>query len=350
MENFSEVNKQFNLLNLFSPKIIETIGVFAIVGVYLFGQVLHISITEIANFLVIFAIASFRLIPSLNKVVLNTNYIKSSAYIADHFLESKLWRESRSQNSEPIAFRKKLTLQDVKIEFDGRTILEFPELSFAKNESVAIIGESGSGKSTLLSMLFGDLPNHSAGTLSVDGKTINDSNKEAYLSLISVVPQKVQLIEGTLEDNICFGIPEELRDRKRIQEVIEQANLTTYIASLSLGLQNHVNERTTNLSGGQKQRIAIARVLVRKRPILLLDEAFAALGPGLRREMLRLIKALHASEGLTTLMVTHQPEDARTIAGSVIFVDKGVVRAPEDTPKFFASKDEGVRAYLGEWT
>ncbi|MGV3610100.1 MAG: ATP-binding cassette domain-containing protein [Fluviicola sp.] len=305
MENFSEVNKQFNLLNLFSPKIIETIGVFAIVGVYLFGQVLHISITEIANFLVIFAIASFRLIPSLNKVVLNTNYIKSSAYIADHFLESTLWRESRSQNSEPIAFRKELTLQDVKIEFDGRTILEFPELSFAKNESVAIIGESGSGKSTLLTMLFGDLPNHSTGTLSVDGKTITDSNKEAYLSLISVVPQKVQLIEGTLEDNICFGIPEELRDRKRIQEVIEQANLTTYIASLSLGLQNHVNERTTNLSGGQKQRIAIARALYHGGEILLFDEATSALDTETESVLLEEIQALKAL-GKTIIVVTHK--------------------------------------------
>ncbi len=65
--------------------------------------------------------------------------------------------------------------------------------------------------------------------------------------------------------------------------------------------------------------------------------------------MLRLVKALHASEGLTTLMVTHQP-GARHMADSVIFVDAGVVRAPEDTAKFFASKDEGVHAYLGEWT
>jgi len=89
---------------------------------------------------------------------------------------------------------------------------------------------------------------------------------------------------------------------------------------------------------------------VRKRPILLLDEAFAALGPGLRREMLRLVKALHASEGLTTLLVTHQPDDAQSIAERVIFVDKGVVHAPVETRKFFAATDKGIRSYLGEWT
>ncbi len=305
MNDFSEVHKQFNLLNLISPKIIETIGVFAIVGVYLFGQLLQVSITEIANFLVVFAIASFRLIPSLNKVVLNTNYIKSSAYIVDQFLESKLWRESRSQNSEPIPFKKEVRLQNVKVQFDDRIILEFPELAFARNESVAIIGESGSGKSTLLTMLFGDLPNHSTGTLSVDGKVIDESNKEVYLSLISVVPQKVQLIEGTLEDNICFGIPSELRDTERIQEVIDQANLRPYIHSLPLGLQTFVNERTTNLSGGQKQRIAIARALYHGGEILLFDEATSALDAETESVLLEEIQALKALEK-TIIVVTHK--------------------------------------------
>ena len=305
MENFSEIHKQFNLLNLISPKIIETIGVFAIVGVYLFGQLLEVSITEIANFLVVFAIASFRLIPSLNKVVLNTNYIKSSAYIVDQFLESKLWKESRSETTDPIEFNQELSLQQVKIEFDGRTILEFPELAFTKNESVAIIGESGSGKSTLLSMLYGDLPNHSTGTLSVDGKIINESNKDAYLSLISVVPQKVQLIEGTLEDNICFGIPSELRDTERIQKVIDQSNLRPYINSLPLGLQTLVNERTTNLSGGQKQRIAIARALYHGGEILLFDEATSALDAETESVLLEEIQALKALEK-TIIVVTHK--------------------------------------------
>lgn len=305
MKDFSEVHKQFNLLNLISPKIIETIGVFAIVGVYIFGQILQVSITEIANFLVVFAIASFRLIPSLNKVVLNTNYIKSSAYIVDQFLESKLWRESRSQNPDPIAFKAELRLENVSVKFDGRTILEFPELTFTKNESVAIIGESGSGKSTLLTMLYGDLPNHSTGTLSVDGKVIDESNKEAYLSLISVVPQKVQLIEGTLEDNICFGIPPELRDMERIQEVIDQANLRPYIHSLPLGLQTFVNERTTNLSGGQKQRIAIARALYHGGEILLFDEATSALDAETESVLLEEIQALKALEK-TIIVVTHK--------------------------------------------
>ncbi|MDF3027779.1 MAG: phospholipid-lipopolysaccharide transporter [Fluviicola sp.] len=323
MENFSEINKQFNLLNLISPKIIETIGVFAIVGVYIFGQISHTSIPEIANFLVVFAIASFRLIPSLNKVVLNTNYIKSSAYIVDQFLESKLWRDVKSRNQASLEFRDKLQLKDVKIEFDGRVVLEFPELTFRKNESVAIIGESGSGKSTLLSMLYGDIPDHSTGSLSVDGVVINESNKESYLSLISVVPQKVQLIEGTLEDNICFGIPPSERNQQRIREVIEQANLTRYIASLPLGLKNVVNERTTNLSGGQKQRIAIARALYHGGEILLFDEATSALDAETENTLLQEIQALKKLEK-TIIIVTHK-QNSLHLYERIIRINAGTI-------------------------
>jgi thiamine transport system ATP-binding protein len=113
---------------------------------------------------------------------------------------------------------------------------------------------------------------------------------------------------------------------------------------------SHLQQRLPgDMSGGERQRIALARVLVRQKPILLLDEAFAALGPGLRREMLDLLRSLHDRLGLTTLMLTHAPEDARRVAEQVIFVDAGEVRKPEAISAFLISEDRAVQRYLGDW-
>lgn len=215
------------------------------------------------------------------------------------------------------------------------------ELRVPRGAFAAVLGPSGAGKSTLLNVIAGFEP-LAEGSVMLDSRDMTKAGP-AERPVTAVFQDHNSFAHLDAWSNVALGLSPALSLDSKQRSAVDRA--------LDLvGLSALAKRRPGDMSGGERQRIAIARVLVRKRPILLLDEAFAALGPGLRREMLRLIKALHASEGLTTLMVTHQPEDARTTAGSVIFVDKGVVRAPEDTPKFFASKDAGVRAYLGEWT
>ena len=105
--------------------------------------------------------------------------------------------------------------------------------------------------------------------------------------------------------------------------------------------------RPSQLSGGQRQRVALARALLRARPILLLDEPFAALGPALRAEMLDLVARLRAEQNATLLLVTHAPEDARRIAGAVVLVDGHRAHPPVPTEPFFANPSPELRAYLG---
>lgn len=103
------------------------------------------------------------------------------------------------------------------------------------------------------------------------------------------------------------------------------------------------------LSGGERQRVALARVLVRDRPVLLLDEPFASLGPALRDDMLDLVAGLHAERGMTVLFVTHQPQDARRIGQNVVFLDNGTVAAAGSADDFFAGAGpEAFRRYVGE--
>ncbi|MBD3624730.1 MAG: ATP-binding cassette domain-containing protein, partial [Rhodobacteraceae bacterium] len=115
-----------------------------------------------------------------------------------------------------------------------------------------------------------------------------------------------------------------------------------------VGLEGLGARRPGALSGGQQSRAALARVLLRDRPVLLLDEPFAALGPALRAEMLALVAKLRAEHGMTLLMVTHAPQDARLIADSVIFVDGGRAQAPRPVAGVLDTPSPEVAAYLGE--
>jgi thiamine transport system ATP-binding protein len=101
------------------------------------------------------------------------------------------------------------------------------------------------------------------------------------------------------------------------------------------------------LSGGQASRAALARALLRARPILLLDEPFSALGPALRSEMLALVRQVAQETGALVLMVTHDPEDARALGGQLAFVADGLVHPPEDAERLLANPSPGLRAYLG---
>ena len=215
------------------------------------------------------------------------------------------------------------------------------DLEVQRSALVAVLGPSGSGKSTLLNVIAGFEP-LARGRIILNSA---DATKTppAERPVTAVFQDHNSFAHLDAWSNVALGLSPALNLTDAQKKAVDRALDLVGLASLSKRLPGE-------MSGGERQRIAIARVLVRKRPILLLDEAFAALGPALRREMLRLVKALHASEGLTTLLVTHQPEDAQSVAERVIFVDKGTVHAPIETKKFFASHDKDIRAYLGAWT
>lgn len=205
----------------------------------------------------------------------------------------------------------------------------------------AVLGPSGSGKSTLLNVIAG-FETLVEGRVHLDGMDATLLPPSAR-PITAVFQDHNSFAHLTAWENVALGMSPALSLTSEQHNAVDRALDLVGLAPLARRLPGE-------MSGGERQRIAIARVLVRKRPILLLDEAFAALGPGLRRDMLLLVKGLHASERLTTLMVTHQPEDARNIADAVIFVDGGEAKDLQATDHFFASSDGGVRAYLGAWS
>ncbi|MEM8578405.1 MAG: ATP-binding cassette domain-containing protein [Pseudomonadota bacterium] len=202
---------------------------------------------------------------------------------------------------------------------------------------VAVIGPSGAGKSTLLGALAGFVP--MAGRLSLDGQPIHDSRPEARG--IAMLFQDSNLFPHlTLRQNVGLG----LRARLRLTAE-EHAQVDAALARV--GLDGLGDRRPGAVSGGQQSRVALARVLVQRKKLLLLDEPFAALGPALRVEMLDLVARLTEETGATLLMVTHDPKDALRIAQDVIWLDAGVAHAPQAAGPLLSDPPPSLKAYLG---
>ena len=203
---------------------------------------------------------------------------------------------------------------------------------------VAVIGPSGGGKSTLLNMIAGFLT-PTQGRVLWDGDDMADTPPGERP--ISILFQDNNLFPHlTVAQNVGLGLRPDLRLTVAQKDQVEAA-----LARVDLA--GYGGRKPSELSGGQMSRVALARMLLRAKPLLLLDEPFAALGPALRDEMLDLVAELVAETGATLMMVSHNPEDAKRIAGSVILVSDGCADAPVETSEIFGNPPEALQAYLG---
>lgn len=221
---------------------------------------------------------------------------------------------------------------------DGSPVMTF-DLSVEPGEVLSLIGPSGSGKSTLLSLIAGFLLPRS-GRIRLDGVAIEQIPPAERP--VSIVFQQHNLFPHLdLYTNVALGIDPSLRLDSAQKAAVEQA-------MDQLGLSGLQRRKPGELSGGQRQRVALARVLVRRRRILLLDEAFAALGPALRAELIDLVKNLVRENGLLALLVSHQPRDAILASKRTAFIGAGGVVAIEPTADMLENPAlPQIRDYLG---
>ncbi|TKT75397.1 thiamine ABC transporter ATP-binding protein [Aquamicrobium sp. LC103] len=220
----------------------------------------------------------------------------------------------------------------------GETPMRF-DFALPASSIAAVMGPSGSGKSTLLNLIAG-FEKPASGRIRIGGEDVTELAPARRP--VSMVFQENNLFAHLdVFSNVGLG-----RSPSLALSGDDRADVTEALARV--GLEGKERRLPRELSGGERQRVALARVLVRKRPVLLLDEPFASLGPALRQEMLDLLRELHAEQGMTVLMVTHHPEDARAIAGKVVFLEDGTVTAVGDTPAFFSDAGpKSFRRYIG---
>ena len=226
-----------------------------------------------------------------------------------------------------------------KVSFSHGEVPFLFDVEFATSKITAIMGASGSGKSTLLNLVAG-FETPQSGRVLIGGADI--STAPPSVRPVSMVFQENNLFAHlSVERNVGLGRSPSLSlteaDRAAIAEALKR-----------VGLAGKERRLPRELSGGERQRVALARVLVRDRPVLLLDEPFASLGPALRDDMLDLVVGVHAERQMTVLFVTHQPEDARRICENMVFLDNGTVAATGTAADFFAGAGpDAFRRYIG---
>lgn len=230
-----------------------------------------------------------------------------------------------------------LRLENVTVVQDDFRIAA--DLTIREGARVAVIGPSGAGKSTLLSVIAGFYPPATGRVLWRDRDLTPLPPGDRPLSILF---QDQNLFPHlTVAENVGLGIRPDLRlaadDRTRVAEALER-----------VGLAGLGDRRPGTLSGGQQSRVALARVLLRGRPLMLLDEPFDALGPALRAEMLDLVAEIAGAMGATMLMVSHNPADALRIAPETILVAEGRAQPPQATAELLANPPPALAAYLGK--
>jgi thiamine transport system ATP-binding protein len=211
--------------------------------------------------------------------------------------------------------------------------------SVATGTRVAIMGPSGAGKSSLLAAIAGFFA-PDAGRVLWNGQDLT-ALPPAERPLTILFQDQNLFPHLSVAQNLGLGLRPDLR--------LTPAEKDRIAAALAeVGLDGLGNRRPAQLSGGQASRAALARALLRARPILLLDEPFAALGPALRSEMLGLVRQVADRTAATVLMVTHDPRDARALGGMTVFVDDGVAAAPAPTEALLRDPTPALQRYLGQ--
>lgn len=278
LEKFSNVHSKSYVISILPAKIIElasVLGVLIMLFYYLFFS--SAADSDLFTIVGIYIGASYRLIPSINKILSSFLFIKQYSHSYD-ILKQKSSDISYRDISGRIPFESTIEFKDVKFRYDKKSdyAINKINLTINKGETIGIIGRSGSGKTTLMNLLL-RFYQEELGDLLIDNKKITEENASIFRKLIGYVRQDVCIINGTIAQNIAFGIPHELINKEKINSVIVMASLHDFVESLPQGINTFLGEKGARLSGGQKQRIAIARALYFDAEILLFDEATSAL-------------------------------------------------------------------------
>ena len=207
-----------------------------------------------------------------------------------------------------------LELSHIQKSFDGVSVLKDISIQVEDGEIVSILGHSGCGKTTLLNIILG-IVEADAGTIVYNGEDLTRTVMEKRG--FNIVFQDYALFPNlNVYQNITYGLKNKpgISSKEEVEELIHL-----------LGLEDHLNKRVDQLSGGQKQRVALARTMVMKPRILLLDEPLSALDGVIKESIKDRIKTIAREYHLTTIIVTHDPEEALTLSDRVLIIDQGTI-------------------------
>ena len=233
-----------------------------------------------------------------------------------------------------------LSVKGLNVSYGKNHILKDINLEIESGEFVSILGKSGCGKTTLIKAIAGLLETDN-GDIGIFDKNVAGLPPEKRQTVI--VFQDLRLFPHmNVEDNIAFAMKLKKMDKAVIKEKVEKL-------LAQVRLSGYEKRKVSRLSGGQMQRVALARALGAEPKLLLLDEPFASLDEDLRKEMGELVRRLHRENGITTIMITHDKEEAMELSDRLALMEEGRILAIDSPERLYNSpKDIKTAAMLGD--
>lgn len=292
--------------------LMELIAFGTMIGLVLYLLSAHKdNLGMILPILSVYALAGFKLLPAFQQIYSAITSIKGNIAAFDAIKDDLAASKSQNTNTyttltkEQLKLKQDIVLKDIVFIYPNKekAALHNLNLTIKTNSVVGIVGPSGSGKSTLIDILLG-LITSQKGELKIDGINITKQNLRQWQNSIGFVPQSIFLSEGTISENVAFGLAKDEIDIDKVNHAIKLAHLDELVNSMPNGLDTNVGERGVQLSGGQRQRIGIARALYNDASILVFDEATSALD-GITEKMI--MDAIHDFSGKKTIiMIAHR--------------------------------------------
>ena len=304
----SKMNQRQQALQVLPRLWIELLSIIGMAGLVIVMSYNGKSLGLILTTLGLFAVAAFRMIPSLNRIMASLQSIRYTEPSVDIlFQELSMINHTNKtiiKSEKPLTFKKSIQLENIYFKYDSahKDSLRGVSLLIPCGSTVGFIGTTGAGKSTLVDIILG-LLDPVKGEIKIDGLNIQN-NLRSWQKLIGYVPQTIYLTDDSLRRNIAFGIPSKNIDDVAINNAIKAAQLNEFIKSLPDGLDTIVGERGVRLSGGQRQRIGIARALYHNPSVLVLDEATSSLDNKTEEDVMEAINALRGFK--TIIIIAHR--------------------------------------------
>lgn len=308
---YAELHRRCDVLGIIPKQVMEVVTIGSLMISLVIRLLMGADPSSFIPVVSVFAVAAFRLLPSVNKIA---SYINSIAFhrasfnaiynSIDEMRQGNAQYVEDTENKPSVELKEKFELKNLAFHYpDADTnVIDHVDLMLKKNESIAFIGPSGAGKTTLADIILGVLLPQE-GDMLVDGEKIND-NIYNWQKRLGYIPQSIFLFDDDIRRNIAFGIPEEEIDDDRVWKALEEAQLLSFVKELPDGINTRIGERGARLSGGQRQRIGIARALYYNPDILVLDEATSALDNETEKAVMESIEKLQGSK--TMIIIAHR--------------------------------------------
>ena len=327
-ENYKKQSMRLVKVNaFFIPTIMFLIGISVLIAVY-YGGLLSFSTDRTKHISVGSIVAFIMFVNNLTWPFASLGWVSSIIQRAsvsqkriNEFLQTI--PSIQNENKEEFDFQGNIRFENVSFEYPITEIKAVSNVSFElkKGETLAIVGHTGSGKSTISALLMRQYDIQS-GDILIDGKSIKDINLDAFRNQSGIVPQDVFLFSDTIAENLQFGVNDHLPSEEELIDVTKRAHVYHNIKEFPDQFNTLLGERGVNLSGGQKQRISIARALLKKPKLLILDDCLSAVDT--ETEEIILGNLEKDRNDRTTIVISHRISTIRN-ADKIIVLGNGSI-------------------------